>query len=375
MQARFDSIARVECLPVNEKIALPDSIAYAFSCAIREALLYVGRTAPNPPVGCVILDQQGEILATAAHHQAGMLHAEALALQECRAKGVWHKIYDVIVTLEPCNHKGRTAPCSEALLQTPARRIWVGVEDPNPDVCGAGNERIRQGGKEVFLLKNLSGEKARHWQKQCEDLVAPFVQFVTKHKAWITVKQAIDESGSMIPPKGQKTFTSFSSLCLAHQLRRGTEAIITGSSTIKQDWPSFTVRHVSDHAHRKRLLVVCTQQVKPITAIIPSEYLNMAKCNGFLTVLCHDLTNLASLLYEHQVIWGMVEGGPKLLQAVQQKQIWDEWLTFRKIDKGEDQIKLRSNHSTSPTRLFLSHSNFENFSKEKRKGDSCSLVS
>ena len=374
MQARLGSVSQAEQLKMNEGIDLPEAISNAFSYAIREALLYVGQTAPNPPVGCVILDQQGKILATAAHHEAGKLHAEALALRQCRVAGVWDKIHDVIVTLEPCNHIGRTPPCSESLLRTPARRIWVGVADPNPNVCGAGNERLRQGGKEVFLLRDLCGKKSLYWQKKCEDLIAPFIQSVTRGKAWITVKQALDVAGSMIPPIGKKTFTSFTSLCQAHQLRRGTEAIITGVNTIKEDNPSFTVRYVPDHPGRKRLLIICTKQQKPLEEIVPVNYIKNAEKNNFSLVTCSKIDDLPYLLHNHNILWGMVEGGPQLLQVIRQKKLWDEWLIFRKQNKGDDQLKLISNHLASPTRLLLSHFNFVDFSKRK-EGTLCSLVS
>lgn len=373
MQARFDLAARDKDLQTKVKIDFPASIDRAFARAIQEALCYVGRTSPNPPVGCVVLDQHGNILTVAAHHQAGALHAEALALQQCRDLGVWDKIHDIIVTLEPCNHRGRTPPCSESILQTPAKRIWVGVHDPNPEVCGAGNQRLQQGGKEVILLQDIDNPRAIHWVQQCHALIAPFVKSVTQHKAWITVKQALTVSGSMIPPQGQKTFTSSSSLRLAHQLRRGTEAIITGSNTIKKDWPSFTVRYVSDHPKQKRLLVVCSQQAKILQDVIPVPYIHEAQENGFSIILCNNVEQLPSLLYEHHVLWGMVEGGPYLLRAIQQKHVWDEWLTFRQQHQGEDEVKLKSNHAFLPTALLLSQT--KRLKSSEKKDALCSLVS
>lgn len=358
---------------------LSQQIGYAFQSAIQEALLYVGRTAPNPPVGCAILDKNGAILTVAAHHQAGTLHAEALALQQCRDLGVWDQIAEVIVTLEPCNHTGRTAPCSQALLDSPAKRIWIGTRDPNPQVCGAGGAALCHGGKEVVFLETLPFPEAEYWFAQCQALVAPFIQNVTQRKAWLTVKQALNSVGSMIPAKGQKTFTSQNSLMLAHKLRRGTEAIVTGPSTIKADWPSFTVRHVPDHPYRKRLLVVCSRQATQIQEAVPVQYLIEAQNNGFSVTLCRDIRELPAFLAEHGVIWGMVEGGPQLLQGIRQAQIWDEWLTFRKPAQdtsiqGEDSIKLVSRHGVSPARQLLFHSDLVAASRYKKEL-SCSLGS
>lgn len=363
MQARIDSA-------VIDKVEFSKKIANGFRKAIYEALQYVGRTAPNPPVGCAILDEQGNILTVAAHHQAGALHAEALALQQCKELGVWDKISDVIVTLEPCNHTGRTPPCSEALLKTPAKRIWVGVKDPNPYVHGAGRFRLRNGGKEVILLDEISSATAQYWHQQCIDLLAPFTKFMLENKAWITVKQALNIAGSMVPPKGQKTFTSPSSLTLAHQLRRGTEAIITGVNTIKMDLPSFTVRHVSDHVGIKRLLVVCSQTHKTLQEALPEQYIDQAQANGFSLILCNDLQTLPALLCAHKVMWAMVEAGPVLLHELRKLQLWDEWLTIRQQAQGEDDVNIISRHAAYPTRQLLSVTDFH-FAKE----DLCSLVS
>ncbi|WP_271829190.1 bifunctional diaminohydroxyphosphoribosylaminopyrimidine deaminase/5-amino-6-(5-phosphoribosylamino)uracil reductase RibD [Commensalibacter communis] len=363
MQARI-------VLKLSEEADFSERIVNGFRRAIHEALQYVGRTAPNPPVGCAILDEQGNILTVAAHHQAGALHAEALALQQCKALGVWDKICDVIVTLEPCNHTGRTPPCSEALLKTPAKRIWIGVKDPNPYVAGAGHVRLREGGKEVILLDEQSSEIAQYWHQQCVDLLAPFTKFMLEQKSWLTVKQAMNMAGSMVPPKGQKTFTSQKSLTLAHQLRRGTEAIITGVNTIKMDIPSFTVRHVPDHPDVTRLLVICSQAKEKLEDALSEHYIEQAKANGFSLLLCNDLERLPELLYAHKVMWAMVEAGPVLLQEFRQRQLWDEWLTIRQQVQGEDNVNIISKHRASPTRQLLSDAHFH-----VEKEDLCSLVS
>lgn len=87
---------------------MPERIGAAFHLAVAEAWSFVGRTAPNPPVGCVLLDAQGDVLVVAAHHQAGTAHAERLAVEQARALGVVERIDTAVVTLEPCNHTGRT---------------------------------------------------------------------------------------------------------------------------------------------------------------------------------------------------------------------------------------------------------------------------
>ena len=107
---------------------LPDvAIAAGMKAALAAARLWEGATAPNPPVGCALLDASGAIITTAAHHGAGQLHAEALAIKQAREAGQAERIHTVVVTLEPCNHHGRTPPCTEAILSTPAKRVVIGV--------------------------------------------------------------------------------------------------------------------------------------------------------------------------------------------------------------------------------------------------------
>ncbi|MDI2091706.1 bifunctional diaminohydroxyphosphoribosylaminopyrimidine deaminase/5-amino-6-(5-phosphoribosylamino)uracil reductase RibD [Commensalibacter oyaizuii] len=367
MQARI-----VSTLTNKVEVEFTEKIINGFRHAVNEALLYVGRTAPNPPVGCAILDKNGHILTVAAHHQAGDLHAEALALKQCQELGVWDQICDVIVTLEPCNHVGRTPPCSEAIIRSPAKRVWIGVKDPNPDVCGAGYVRLREAGKDVILLQNIASDVAQYWHQQCQDLLAPFAKAVVQHKTWITVKQALTSTGSMYPPKGQKTFTSVRSLRMAHQLRRATEAVVTGMNTITIDNPSFTVRHVSDHPKIKRLLVVCSQKSHDVEKLLPSNYRKQAESNGFSIIICNDLDSLSTLLWQqHRVLWAMVEAGPQLLQEIRQKQIWDEWLTIRQnAQKENDEVSVISKHNLYPTRQLLLGAN-----QQLTKEGLCSLVS
>ncbi|CAK7192520.1 hypothetical protein COMNV_00721 [Commensalibacter sp. Nvir] len=365
MQARYSN--KLDYLELFE---LPKTVCKGFEHALQEAATYVGQTSPNPPVGCAILDKAGNLLACEAHHRAGEAHAEILALRRCAERGLWEKISDVMVTLEPCNHTGQTPPCSEALLNTPAKRIWVGMKDPNPKVCGNGNIRLRQGGKKVILLQDLSSIEAKYYYQQCCQLLLPFTKAVTKNQAWITVKQALSVSGSMLPPKGQKTFTSFNSLTIAHKLRRATEAIITTAATIRADRPNFTVRHIPDHINKKRLLVICTRQKADLHALCSESYLRQAQANGFQFLVCRNLRTLPELLYQHHVLWAMVEAGPNFLKSIQQLQIWDDWLLFQQSLGKEDTISVQSKHPLTPLSSLLTHVKFH-----RVKEVQCSLVS
>ena len=195
-----------------------------FSTAMRracdEARLWLGSTSPNPPVGAVALDIDGKILAVAAHKKAGTDHAEAALLKLCKAKNLMSQVHTMCVTLEPCNHFGRTPPCAGAIIAAGVKRVVVGMRDPNVRVKGGGCERLRESGVEVVL--GVESE-------MCRRLIHAFAFHARTGKPFITVKRAFDTAGSMIPPPGEKVFTSKESLILAHRLRKKADAIITGS--------------------------------------------------------------------------------------------------------------------------------------------------
>ncbi len=317
-------------------------IERGFRAAIDEAVRFVGATAPNPPVGCAILDADGRMLSVAAHQRAGTAHAEALALQHCREAGSLAQARTLVVTLEPCNHTGRTPPCTEAILATPITEIWVGAADPNPRVRGGGEGRLRQAGRAVHRLP-----PDHPCALDCAALIAPFARSMRDGRPWITVKQALDASGSMIPPAGAKTFTGPDALRLAHLLRRSTDAIITGMGTILADRPHFTVRHVPDHPDRSRILAVPDRD-----GGLPDAYRREAAGRGLRLVSGADFASLLPELSRQGVLWAMVEAGPRLLAAIERDELWDDWLTIRRDAQGRDRVATRSRRPVSPLRLI-----------------------
>jgi len=320
-----------------------DAIGTGFTAALNAARQTLGATTPNPSVGCTLLDRAGNILTTAAHQRAGTPHAEPLALQKARDLGLYGQIDTALVTLEPCNHTGRTPPCTEALLASPARTIWVGHADPNP-VASGGIARLRTAGRTVHLLSEHPQHHAL--AQDCAALIAPFARRVSQGSPWITIKQALTAEGSMIPPKGQNTFTSQTSLTRAHELRRATDAIITTPSTIQADTPAFTIRHVPDHPNRTpRLLVICSR-----TPFAPPKTLTQ----NFHILHCHTLAHLPTLLAEHNANWAMVEAGPTFLNALKTRNLWDDWLTIQQTPNAPDTltIKTRTPFPSPTTFLF-----------------------
>lgn len=322
------------------------AIARAFRSAIVAANKFVGSTSPNPPVGCAVLDQQGEILACAAHERAGLPHAEAAAIDICQRTGVVDRIDTLVVTLEPCNHFGRTPPCSEAILSTPARTVWIGAVDANPHVIGAGAARLQAQGVSVHFLERLEDPEAQQLLHAARRLIGPFAKWSSTCQPWITLKQALTINGGMVPPLGHKTFTSTASLILAHSLRRRADAIITGSGTVLADEPDFTVRHVEDHHGKRRYLSVIDRRGR-----VPSSYCDAARMRKFKVSLEQDIVQALTRLGKLKVMEVLVEAGPTLLNEFLDRDMWDEHVIIRQSDDspGQDSVEIITRTDLSPT--------------------------
>ena len=115
--------------------------------ALALAALAGGRTSPNPLVGCVVLDANGELVGEGYHRQAGEPHAEVMALRRAGDRAQGGTLY---VTLEPCCHHGRTPPCSEAVIAAGLRRVVIALDDPDPRVAGGGMAQLKAAGIEVI---------------------------------------------------------------------------------------------------------------------------------------------------------------------------------------------------------------------------------
>lgn len=290
--------------------------------AIQAASQFIGATAPNPPVGAAALDKDGELLLSAAHQKAGTFHAEARLLAEAAARGLAEKIETLVVTLEPCNHHGRTPPCTEAILRHKSiRRVVIACLDPNPTVAGGGAEKLRQEGIEV-----ITGVL----EKEGRRLIRPFTKWATNGRPYVLVKAAFNREGNMIPPAGEKTFTSAASLSFAHELRKNSDAIWTGSGTVLSDNPEFTVRRQPDHPGKNRLLVLSDRRRR-----ISQDWLDRARENGFETHFAESLEEGLDYLGKKGALQVLVEAGPTLRDAWLASGLWDESVVIQQGKENE----------------------------------------
>ncbi|HXL39476.1 MAG TPA: bifunctional diaminohydroxyphosphoribosylaminopyrimidine deaminase/5-amino-6-(5-phosphoribosylamino)uracil reductase RibD, partial [Myxococcales bacterium] len=154
--------------------------------ALAEAEKGRGRTHPNPAVGALVV-RKGRVIARGHHERAGLPHAEVNALRGAgeRARGA-----DVYVSLEPCNHQGRTPPCTEALIAAGVRRVFFGSRDPNPRVHGHGARRLRRAGIEV---------RPGVLQTECDASNEPWFKFITTGIPWVVLKAAVTLDGKLAP--------------------------------------------------------------------------------------------------------------------------------------------------------------------------------
>lgn len=198
--------------------------------AIALARRGVGRTAPNPAVGCVIV-RDGAIIGEGWHKKAGTPHAEVHALR--RAGGAARGA-DVYVTLEPCAHFGKTPPCAEALIAAGVKRVFAAMVDPNPKVSAKGIEMLRTAGIEVNLGL-LEGESRL--------LNGPFIKHVTTGLPFVILKSALTLDGKTATASGDsKWITNDKSRRYVHKLRAMVDAVMVGVGTVAADDPQLTSR-------------------------------------------------------------------------------------------------------------------------------------
>jgi diaminohydroxyphosphoribosylaminopyrimidine deaminase/5-amino-6-(5-phosphoribosylamino)uracil reductase len=215
--------------------------------ALREGMLGVGLSSPNPPVGCVLV-RDGRVLGRGVHTRAGDPHGEIMALRDAESRDQDVRGATAYVTLEPCCYHGRTPPCTNALIRSGVARVVVGVRDPNPRVDGGGLAILQAHG--IQVQEGVLGEA-------CARFHAPFFKLIRTGLPWVMLKLALGSDGAL-GPEGQSTpVTGPEIQQLAHALRRASEAIVVGRWTVQVDDPMLTDRwHVPTAPHRLALRVV-----------------------------------------------------------------------------------------------------------------------
>jgi diaminohydroxyphosphoribosylaminopyrimidine deaminase/5-amino-6-(5-phosphoribosylamino)uracil reductase len=301
-------------------------------------------TSPNPNVGCVLVNQQGEIIGQGWHQKAGTAHAEIHALQQAGSKAKGSTAY---VTLEPCSHFGRTPPCALALIEAGVTKVVAAMVDPNPLVAGSGLAKLQEAG--ILTAHGLI-------QTQAEELNCGFIKRMQSGRPWVTVKLAASLDGKTALANGQsKWITGPLARQDVQRHRARSCAILSGSGTVLADNPSLNVRYaelglpksvlaednlrqplkvILDGRNQLKTDLICLQTSSP-TILINSR----ANAAPFLSSVSQwqapydgNQLNLAAVfdyLGSQQINSVWVEAGAKLAGALLQSKLIDELILYQ----------------------------------------------
>ena len=270
----------------------------------------------NPQVGAVILDQEGRIVAEGYHKGSGTPHAEVMAIEDLK-----HSIpypfapgYTAVVTLEPCNHFGKTGPCAQALIDAGISRVVFPLKDPGNESAG-GAQRLRESGVEVIegVLREKAKEQARVWLGS-KQLGRPFV----------TLKWASSLDGRIAATDGSsKWISGEESRTDAHILRRDVDAILVGTGTVIADDPELTARDKNgNYFEHQPLRVVMGERALPGDKRVfndKAETIQIRARNP--QVVMQELQN-------RQVKHLLVEGGSKIASEFIRNNLVDEFIVY-----------------------------------------------
>lgn len=254
-----------------------------------------GLTSPNPLIGCVIVRNR-EVVGEGFHAQAGGPHAEVEALAAAGDRAAGATVY---VTLEPCDHTGRTGPCSVALLDAGVTRVVAALADPNPQAAG-GAERLRSRGVDVEI-----GVCAADAARQNE----VFLHGLAHARPFVVLKCAVSMDGRVAAADGTaRWLTGETARARAHQLRAEVDAVLVGSGTVLADDPQLTVR-LPDHDGPQPLRVVLDRRGR-----VPADA-RVLDDQAPSLVLATDIPQTCKDLWDREVHSLLVEGGPTLASA------------------------------------------------------------
>ncbi len=324
---------------------------------MREALVQakkgLGYTSPNPAVGAVVVKDR-KVMARGYHRKAGLPHAEVEALKKVGGEAPGATLY---VTLEPCNHFGRTPPCTQAILKSGIKRVVVGMKDPNPGVTGRGCDLLRENGVEV-----VSGIL----EPECLRLNEGFIKFVTAGRPFVTVKSALTLDGWAATATGDaRWITNESSRRFVHRLRARTDAVMVGVGTVLADDPLLTSRLgkgrtrdplriiLDTHLRIPREAKVLSVPSQASTLIAAGKDVNRRKLEGLegervSVITCPtkrgriDLEALMGILGKREVTSILVEGGAEIIGSLVRERLVDKFCVFKapKLLGGDDGIPM-----------------------------------
>jgi len=308
------------------------------SMALKLARRALGRTSPNPAVGAVLV-KDGKVVGEGYHHAAGEPHAEVEAI---RAAGSDARGAELFVTLEPCNHHGRTPPCTEAILEAGIKSVYYGMDDPNPAVTGGGANTLEEAGVQVW---------GRVAENRCRRINEVYVTNVTMKRPFVFLKLAMSLDGRIATRTGHSQWiTSDQSRRKVHRLRDKVSAIMVGIGTVLSDNPSLNTRLKGGRGRDPLRIVADSTLRTPLDARIfdsstsagvivattkdpPKDRLAALEKRGARILRTRgkdsvDLNDLLYRLYGIGVTSLLIEGGANLAWAALKAQVVDRCQFF-----------------------------------------------
>jgi diaminohydroxyphosphoribosylaminopyrimidine deaminase/5-amino-6-(5-phosphoribosylamino)uracil reductase len=318
--------------------------------ALRLAKKGIGRTSPNPMVGAVIV-RSGRIIGSGFHKRAGADHAEVDALKKIGRQATAGDV--MYVTLEPCNHYGRTPPCTEAILKSGLNKIVIGAKDPNPSVSGGGA---------AFLKKKGIDVTTGVLESECKRLNETYMKFVSTGRPFVIAKSALTMDGWTATSIGQsKWITNDQSRAFVHRLRDRMDAVLVGVGTVLADDPLLTSRLKNRRGKDPIRVIVDTHSKMPHNAKvlnhhsdsqtlvivnegISTESLRPLENNMVSMIRCPakegriDLGIMLDILGRMSITSLLVEGGAAIMGTLIRERLIDKFHVFKapKILGGND---------------------------------------
>jgi diaminohydroxyphosphoribosylaminopyrimidine deaminase / 5-amino-6-(5-phosphoribosylamino)uracil reductase len=259
--------------------------------------------SPNPCVGAAIRTLDGRVFS--GHTEPiGGAHAEVVAIRAATATGANLSGATIATTLEPCDHHGRTGPCTQALIGAHISRVIVALTDPDPKVAGKGLTTLRAAGLEV--VQGVESEAAN-------DQLAAYLHHRRTGRPFVTLKLAMSLDGrTAAPDRTSQWITGPEARTDVHRLRAEHDAILVGAGTVRADNPSLTVRHVDGPDPRRVVLGVA-----PLGAAVHP-----------CTELSGDLATVLDTLGAQDVLTLMLEGGPTVAHAFHQAGFVNRYVVY-----------------------------------------------
>lgn len=300
---------------------MPTDDDHWMNLALEEARKGIGRTAPNPPVGAVIV-KNGQVLGKGWHRMAGHPHAEREALADARKSVGDDEIRGscIYVTLEPCSTHGRTPPCTAGIIEAGIRRVVYACTDENPDHAGRADAILKAAGIEV--VSGVQSEAA-------VEILRPFFKVKRSGLPWVIWKTGMSLDGRITRPPGEgQWLTNPESRQDVQRLRSTVDAILTSGETVRRDCPALTIRDPELLAGRSQpWRVIATAQPDSLphdAPLLADEW----KDRTLLRERDHLEQTLRELVRDQGILTVLVEAGGRFSAAMMEAGLIDEVVAY-----------------------------------------------